>query len=421
LDLTRRYSLNGLVPSIVRRPQTGEEVAAALQEAARSGWAVVPWGSGAHQGIGHAPARYDLALDLTGLNRVLRHRPANLTVRVEAGIRLADLNAMLAEHGQWLPLDPPFGDRATIGGILAAGLSGPLRARYGSARDLLIGVRVALADGTLIQGGGEVVKNVAGYDLPKLFHGALGTLGVIVEAAFKLWPRPRAEATWAFGFPRAEDAMALTLGLLRHPGFPLAVEVLNGRAWDVLREAVALPEDPGARVWVLVRAGGWPAQVERLGRDAAAAAAGARGKERLPEATAADLWARVPSIAVLPHPTPAEALGVRLGLLPSQLAEGAAALEAMEEVPVIWRAHGTLGLLYAVGHGPTEALLRWAGELRAFALARGGHFTLLGGPEPVKRALGLWAPVRPEVEVMRRIKAQLDPEGRLNPGRLGWI
>ncbi|GBD08154.1 putative FAD-linked oxidoreductase [Candidatus Thermoflexus japonica] len=420
MDLTMRYTLNDSTPHIVRQPQTVEEAAEALREAARSGWAVVPWGSGTHQGIGHTPARYDLALDLTRLSRVLRHRPANLTIRVEAGIRLAELNAMLAEHGQWLPLDPPFGDRATIGGILATGLSGPLRARYGSARDLLIGIRVALADGTLIQGGGEVVKNVAGYDLPKLFHGALGTLGVIVEAAFKLWPRPKAEATWVFGFPRAEDALSLTLSMLRHPGFPMAVEVLNARAWEALRAEMELPADPGARVWVLVRAGGWPAQVERIGRDAVAASSGARVKDRLPEETASTLWARVSSVAILPHPAPPGALGVRLGLLPAQLAEGAATLEALEEIPVLWRAHGTLGLIYAEGRGPMETLLRWAENLRSLALTRGGHFMILAGPESVKQALGLWAPLRPEVEVMRRVKAQLDPEGRLNPGRLGW-
>ncbi len=420
MDLAERYRLNGMAPRIVRRPETVEEVAEALREAARSGWAVVPWGSGAHQGFGHLPARYDLALDLTRLARVLRHRPANLTVRVEAGIRLADLNAALAEHGQWLPLDPPFGDRATIGGILAAGLSGPLRARYGSARDLLIGIRVALADGTLIQGGGEVVKNVAGYDLPKLFHGALGTLGVIVEAAFKLWPRPKAEATWAFGFARPEDALPLTLAMLRHPGFPLAVEALNARAWAALRGILPLPDDPDARIWVLVRAGGWPAPVERLGRDALAAAERARVRERLATETASALWSRVPSIGIVADAEAGEALGVRLGLLPAQLAEGIAALEGAAGIPVTWRAHGTVGLIYARAEGPPDALQRWAEAVRSFALARGGHFTILGGPEPVKRALGLWAPLRPEVAVMRRLKAQLDPEGRLNPGRLGW-
>lgn len=420
MGVAERYALNGLAPGAVRQPRTAEEVAEALREAARTGWAVVPWGSGLHQGIGHPPARYDLALDLTGLSRIVRHRPANLTVRVEAGMRLGDLNAALAEHGQWLPLDPPFGAQATIGGILAAGLSGPLRARYGAARDLLIGIRVALADGTLIQGGGEVVKNVAGYDLPKLFHGALGTLGVIVEAAFKLWPRPKAEATWAFGFARPEDALPLTLGMLRHPGFPLAVEVLNARGWEALQARIDLPEDPGARVWVLVRAGGWPALVERVGRDALEAAAGARVKARLPEATAASLWDAVPQVAFLPHPAPTHAMVVRLGLLPAQLAEGATALEAGAELPVIWRAHGTIGLIYAQAEGSPDPLLRWASALRAFALERGGHFTILSGPEPVKQALGLWAPLRPEIAVMRRIKAQLDPEGRLNPGRLGW-
>jgi len=202
VDLTERYQLCGQSPRSVIRPRTVEEVAEVLREADRSGWAVVPWGSGAQQGYGEAPSRYDLALDLTGLSGIVRHRPANLTVRVEARIRPADLNAQLAAHGQWLPLDPPPGDSATIGGILATGLSGPLRARYGPPQDLLIGLRAVLADGTIVQGGGEVVKNVAGYDLPRLLCGSLGTLGVIVEAAFKLWPRPKTEATALFGFAR---------------------------------------------------------------------------------------------------------------------------------------------------------------------------------------------------------------------------
>jgi glycolate oxidase FAD binding subunit len=420
VDLTERYRLDGRSPRSVIHPRTVEEVAEALREAARSGWAVVPWGSGAHQGYGEAPSRYDLALDLTGLSGIVRHRPANLTVRVEAGIRLADLNAQLAAHGQWLPLDPPPGDSATIGGILATGLSGPLRARYGPPRDLLIGIRVVLADGTVVQGGGEVVKNVAGYDLPRLFCGSLGTLGVIVEAAFKLWPRPKTEATALFGFARAEDAMPLTLGLLRHPGFPLAVEVLNAAAWAELRRQVSLPETPEARIWVLVRAGGWPASVERVLRDAENLAAAAQARERLSGDAAVLLWAHVPRLTALPYPPPPDGLWVRLGVLPAQVAEALRTLEAFPDVRVIGQAQGTAGVIYARAHGPLEALLGWGEALRSFALARGGHFTLLNGPEAARRALGLWAPRRPEIAAMQRIKAQLDPHGRLSPGRMGW-
>ncbi|WP_352428182.1 FAD-binding oxidoreductase [Thermoflexus sp.] len=417
MDLT---AWGGPLAPPVLRPTTVEEVAAGLREAARAGWTVVPRGSGLHQGYGYAPSRADRILDLTALRRVLRHRPANLTVRVEAGIQLGELNALLAEHGQWLPLDPPLGAQATIGGILATGLSGPLRARYGSARDLLIGVRVVLADGTVIQGGGEVVKNVAGYDLPKLFHGSLGTLGVIVEAAFKLWPRPRAEATWAFGFAEPGAAMPLVLAMLRHPGFPLAVELVGAAGWAALRGTLDLPEDPRARVWVLVRAGGWPAQVDRIGRDAEALAAPARVRVRLPEANAQALWAAVPDLAALADPSPRDRLWVRLGLLPAQIPEAIPLIEWDEAVAARWHAHGTVGLVYAQGVGDPEALTQWGERLQGFAVAQGGHFTILGGPEPLKRRLGLWAPQRPERAVMQRLKAQLDPEGRLNPGRLGW-
>ncbi len=184
------YAVDGLSPALVAMPSTQQDVASVLAAADAAGAGVLPRGGGTQTGLGMPPRRYDLALDLRRLDRVVEYEPADLTMTVEAGLRLSELQRLLGEHGQWLPLDPPLPDEATIGGVLATNASGPSRLRYGSPRDLVIGMTVALASGELVKSGGRVVKNVAGYDLSKLHIGALGTLGVIVQAAFKTAPLP---------------------------------------------------------------------------------------------------------------------------------------------------------------------------------------------------------------------------------------
>jgi glycolate oxidase FAD binding subunit len=154
---------------------------------------VVPWGGGTRMSVGAPPARLGVVLVLKRLNRILEHEPGDLTATAEAGITLGALQAELGKRGQWLSLDPAQADRATLGGVLSSNDAGPRRHLYGSCRDLLIGLTVITASGATVKGGGKVVKNVAGYDLPKLFIGAFGTLGVIVEATVKLRPRPDAD------------------------------------------------------------------------------------------------------------------------------------------------------------------------------------------------------------------------------------
>src|ERR687883_1494657 len=151
------------------------------------------------------PRRLDQIIETTGLNRVVEYEPADLTVTVEAGMRFAELQQRLAEEGQFLALDPPAAEGATIGGVIATNASGPLRFAYGTARDLVIGTRVANPDGTLTRAGGRVVKNVAGYDLTKLYIGSLGTLGVIVELSFKLAPIPPVLSTVVGSFGGLEQ------------------------------------------------------------------------------------------------------------------------------------------------------------------------------------------------------------------------
>nr|MDP9466981.1 FAD-binding oxidoreductase [Actinomycetota bacterium] len=184
-------AVGGVVPGEVARPTSVEEAAEVLRAAHGDGLSVVPVGGGTKTSWAAPPASCDLLLDTTGLDRIVEHVAGDLIVVAEAGVRLADLQSSLSEHGQLLGLDPPE-QGATLGGVVSANASGPRRLAYGTVRDLLIGITVVLADGTVAKAGGKVVKNVAGYDLGKLYTGAHGSLGVVVSTTWRLHPLPPA-------------------------------------------------------------------------------------------------------------------------------------------------------------------------------------------------------------------------------------
>src|SRR5207249_4600534 len=184
------YVVEGRTPEAARVPGSVDEVRAVVEIAAGAGIPIVPWGGGTAAAVGTPTPQAGIVLDLKRLGQLVEHEPRDLTATVEAGMTMAALQSPLRARGQWLSLDPPDPAQATIGGVIAANASGPRRHLYGTARDLLIGVTVVTGDGVVVRGGGKVVKNVAGYDLPKLFVGSHGTLGVIVSVTVKLRPLP---------------------------------------------------------------------------------------------------------------------------------------------------------------------------------------------------------------------------------------
>src|SRR5438105_1124843 len=194
-DRLATHKIEGKQPTLLCTPSTRDQINAALRVCSEAAASVIPWGGGTAMALGNPPRQVDVVLATARLNRVLDHDAANLTVTVESGISLAALQNLLAEEGQFVPFDPPFPERSTIGGIVAANLNGPRRSCYGSVRDLVIGMKVALISGEQIKAGGKVVKNVAGYDMCKLFVAALGTLGAIVDATLGLAPVPESAAT----------------------------------------------------------------------------------------------------------------------------------------------------------------------------------------------------------------------------------
>src|SRR5690348_5623484 len=224
-DGTAADAVAGVVPSFVASPSSTDEAAALLRAAAGAGLAVVPRGAGTGFAWGAPPSRCDLVVDLRSMDQILEHAAGDLVVRVQAGVTIGQLAVALGAAGQQLALDVPA--EATLGGVVATGTAGPRRFRYGAPRDLLIGITVVRADGVIAHSGGKVVKNVAGYDLGKLFAGSQGTLGVITEATFRLHPLPAAVAwvTAEFGPAERAGAVAAVAAAAGSPLVPSAVEL----------------------------------------------------------------------------------------------------------------------------------------------------------------------------------------------------
>jgi glycolate oxidase FAD binding subunit len=229
----RRLSVDGLLPGKIMHPGDADDAARGLRLCDLTPASVVVWGGGTQMRLGASPRRYDIAFSTERMTRLLEYEPADLTCRVEAGMRLSDLQTTLAAQGQRLPLDPPHPERATVGGMVAANTNGLGRARHGSVRDWVIGIAVAYPSGKVARAGGKVVKNVAGYDLMKLHIGALGTLGVVAEVNFKVQAIPEGQATVLGHFEAAGPALNAGLQLARTYLAPAAAIVLDRRAlWE---------------------------------------------------------------------------------------------------------------------------------------------------------------------------------------------
>jgi glycolate oxidase FAD binding subunit len=319
--------------------------------------------------MGGPPRRCDVELHTTRLDRVLEHSQADMVVSVEAGITLEALQAELAKAGQFLPLDPFNSPGHTIGGLLATGWTGPLRQRFGSARDFLIGIRVALPDGHLASAGGRVVKNVSGYDLMKLHFGAMGSLGVIVAASFKVFPRPLHDVTVETSHSSVDGAWAQATRALELPLPPSALELFSdGR--------------------LLARFFGSPDAVKRmvaeLGWKDADASVWTEHSRRGP-----DSWARIG----VPRP----ALQGILSRLPANSSW--------------WASPGT-GIAHWSFTNASDVR-----DMRAAAEAADGSLVLMSASPEDAKALGAWGTLPPTIEIMRRLKSAFDPNAVLNPGR----
>ncbi len=391
------YAVDGLTPRFVATPTSVEQLASVVALADEHRAAVIPWGAGRHMALGNAPSRYDLALRTAKLDRVLEYEPADLTVTVEAGITIGRLQALLAVQGQFLPIDAP--GEATIGGVLAAGVSGTSRHSYGLPRDWLLGCRVAHTDGTVSKGGGRVVKNVAGYDMPKLSVGALGTLGIIVEATFKVAPLPAAQETLLASYSSLEAAAE-------------AIFAADARGL-ALRGAALRQESPDQALAALWLAGPRTA-VERSAGELRALAGEAK-LERLVGADEERWWAELSEADVAAE----ESIALRASLPPSAVVGFLQHLAALRNgAAVATLAYPTTGLVLArLVSEDAAPMANVIAEARRQVTEAGGSLVVVAAPVAVKQRVDVWGDGGAALPTMRRLKEQFDPRGTLSPGR----
>jgi glycolate oxidase FAD binding subunit len=388
--------IDGVKPRLVVEPGSAGNVATLLAWASREQLSVVFRGGGTKLSWGRCPAPIDLLISMRGLNRVLAHEEADLTATVEAGATIDEVNAVLGRHRQWLPIDAP--DHATIGGAIATNDSGPLRHRYGTPRDLLIGVKFAMTDGRLVSAGGNVVKNVAGYDLGRLVSGSFGSLAAIVSATFKLLPVPASFQTLIATFQDGDSAVRVVRALGDSQLEPVALE---------LQAIFARHDNPPYRV--LVRFAGAPAAT-------AAQVANARTLVGTGEIIAGEPEAAAWRRYVARSAASADTI-VRMNWLPAMLSQVLALVEhfarSNHTVELVARAAGA-GLL-RIG-GDVDWQVSVVEELRARTDVV-THVTIRDATPAVKQRVDAWGPLGASGTLANAVKRALDPAGILNAGR----
>ena len=398
-DESRRLAVDGLIPARVMRPEDPSDAASALRLCAEKGAAAVVVGGGTQLRLGNPPARYDVAFSTERLNAMLEHEPADLTCRVQSGMKLAELQKALREHGQRLPLEPPQPERATVGGMVAANSNGLGRARYGTVRDWVIGIAVAYPNGTVARAGGKVVKNVAGYDLMKLHTGALGSLGVIVELNFKVQTLPQAEVSVLGRFDAFARAMRAGSFLAHRYLLPAGLIVTDR---ETLRRCGL---DVSGAFALVARLEGYRKEVEAARREVEQAVRDQGGVMDV-SAPPPSLWGALRDWPVSDDQSVTISVATSLSKLLPVLDGNSDAGELVAQPSA-----GVASLRVPPDQAP--GLLA---RLRN-AVSDQGQVVVTSAPATVKTSLDVWGPPPAGFPLMRALKHALDPANVLNPGR----
>ncbi len=421
-SLAEHRGIDGVMPREIVEPASAEDVAAVLASVSKQRTSVVIRGGGTKMGWGRTPSSVDVVLSTKRLNAVVAHEHADLTATVQAGARLDEVNHILARHGQWLPIESAF-DESTIGGAIATNDSGPLRHRYGTPRDVLIGIRLALTDGRLIKAGGNVVKNVAGYDIGRLMSGSHGSLAAIVSATFKLSPLPAATQTLVAMFDRTETLVAAVAAITSSQLEPAAIEVRTGpaKAGPYVQEAGPYGsgeshEYVGAgfsRPYrLLLKFESTPAALDTYVQRARALMQ-STDSQVVSSQSEIDLWREH-----VRAPWRSPGIVVRFAWLPASLGAVLAFVEELRntvaDVELIGRAALGSGVLridadVRVQRNIVERMRSRSDVFR--------HVVVLRADPQLKEQLDVWGPLGDAGSLGASVKHALDPHGVLNAGR----
>jgi glycolate oxidase FAD binding subunit len=417
-DATTHDQIDGVQPSLVVEPVDEAELAQVLRFANSAALAVTPRGHGTKMGWGSAPRRSDVVLSTARLNRVLEHADQDMTVTVEAGATIGDLQRTLAQKGQRLALNPLWPDEATVGGVIATNDGGSLRIRFGGMRDLIIGITIVLPDGTIAMSGGKVVKNVAGYDLPKLMTGALGSLGIISKAVFRLHPLSEQSTTLTFSFENTKAANAFMLAIADSTMVPtgLQMRTSNGNEnahVDVRLEGVAAGVEAQTRQAFAIA---------RTHDGIAAEHAATESQEsntRPGDISQNDIWqARELLWQECEH-----SLVLKLSTLPADLSAVAEFVSQHCSDKASWslvaQSIGLAMLRVDLDHEPMQidVAVEFLSQLRTQLAKRSGSAVVLHCPREIKPRIEVWGEPGGAQALMTRIKQKFDPARTLNPGR----
>jgi glycolate oxidase FAD binding subunit len=415
-DQLNTYAMDGLTPKAVVTPGSVEEVSKLLAYANLEKLAVVPRGNGTKMTAGGIPRKLDVVLSMLRINRITEHDVPNLSLSVEAGITLASVQEKLASTGKgsFLPLDPPYTDKATIGGIIATNSGGPRRYLYNSARDLLLGLKAVSPSGDIVAFGGKTVKNVSGYDMTKLMIGSWGALGVITEITTKLLPLPEASSTLLTSFDDLAKAGSLIRRIIHSVLLPSAMELMDGKAASRLGVK--------ANYLVAFSLEGVGEAVERQAAEIGEVAKkeGALEAKVLKGEEDRAFWMRVRDFALAAKP----AVILKSNFVISRQAEILGNYQKMAQAAGVGCAficHAGNGILMTYilesGVAKTDPLVDLIGKFTAEAVKHDGNLVVESCPTELKVKINVWGQPRTDYVVMRRLKQEVDPAGVLNPGR----
>lgn len=427
-DKLKAYTMDGKKPKVVVSPKTINEISKVIAYANQQHLTIVPRGNGTKMGMGGIPKKMDIILSTNRLNRITDSDCENLTLSAEGGITLSEVQKSLAKVGKgyFLPLDPPFTDKATLGGIVATNSSGPKRLLYGTARDLIIGTKAVFPNGDIVVSGGKTVKNVSGYDMCKLLIGSYGTLGIICEMTFKLLPLPEKEATLALSFAKLEEADGFARQVRSSQLIPSSIEILNAIAVKNMKYSISMP--PNGNYLVAIGLDGVAESIDRQISEMSEMSK----KHGVLEAVTLDsekhqaFWIAIRDFSKgLTEKCP-NLISLKSNFLISKSGEMLGSYEKIADefgMDCAFICHSGNGILYSYIlaeknlRSKIESFVELIGKLTSEAVKNEGNLVVESSPLLIKKKVDVWGQFRSDYLVVRRLKEQIDPAGILNIGR----